>query len=112
LRRYVRAEGIDYFWVGKELGGRDKVPIGSVAFAGRMNQIVEMAGRMRIALLCSEGKPEDCHRAMKLTAWIHREVDGYARHILTDGSLLSSEILEAKMGDEWLWCDFGGEKGK
>jgi hypothetical protein len=112
LRRYVRAEGIDYFWAGKELGGRGKIPVGSAAFYGRMNQIVEMAGRIRIALLCSEGKPEDCHRAMKLTAWVHREADGYARHILRDGSLLSSEVLEQKMGPEWLWVDYGGEKGK
>lgn len=112
LRRYVRAEGIDYFWAGKELGGRDKIPVDSAAFLGRMKQIVEMAGRMRVALLCSEGKPEECHRSMKLVAWIHREVSGYARHILTDGSLLSSEILEAKMGEEWLWADFGGEHGK
>lgn len=112
LRRYVRAEGIDYYWAGKELGGRDKVPIGSAAFFGRMAQIVEMATRMRIALMCSEGKPQECHRAMKLTAWIHQEVQGYARHILPDGTLLSSEVLEAKQDDDWLWVDFGGVNGQ
>lgn len=111
LRDHVRGAGIDYFWAGKELGGRDKIPVDSPAFLGRMRQIVEMAGRMRIALMCSEGKPEDCHRAMKLTAWIHREVQGFARHILRDGTLLSSEILEAKMNPEWLWTDYGGTRG-
>ncbi len=111
LRRYARAEGIDYYWVGKDLGGRDKIPVGSAAFAGRMNQIMEMAGRMRIALMCSEVKPEDWHRAMKRTAWVHREANGYARHILKDGSLLSSEVLEEKQGDDWLWTDYGGTSG-
>jgi len=111
LKEHVRGAGIDYYWAGKELGGRDKIPVDSSAFTGRMYQILEMAERMRIALMCSEGKPQDCHRAMKLTAWIHREVSGYARHILPDGTLLSSEILEAKQDEDWLWKDLGGKNG-
>ncbi|KKM16737.1 hypothetical protein LCGC14_1682740, partial [marine sediment metagenome] len=112
LRRSVRAKGIDYYWAGKELGGRDKVSIDSAPFHDRMTQIVEMATRMRIALMCSEGKPQDCHRTWKLIAWVHHKVQGYARHILTDGTLLSSEILAAKLGDDGLWFEFGGSKGQ
>ncbi|MCH8243545.1 MAG: DUF488 domain-containing protein, partial [Planctomycetes bacterium] len=113
LRRYVRAEGIDYYWAGAELGGRDKIPVDSAAFHGRMTQITEMASHLRIALMCSEGKPQDCHRSTKLLAWIHREEQGgYARHILPDGTLLSSEVLEQAQDEDWLWHEYGGSKGK
>ncbi|KKM26562.1 hypothetical protein LCGC14_1583570, partial [marine sediment metagenome] len=36
LRDHVRGAGIDYYWAGKELGGRDKIPVTSAAFTGRM----------------------------------------------------------------------------
>lgn len=112
LRASIRAEGIDYFWAGKELGGRGAIPVESAAFLGHMKQVVEMAGRTRVALMCSEGNPAECHRGMKLTAWLHRNTNRSAMHILRSGELVNSESMEAKMGEEWLWVDYGGKRGQ
>ncbi len=108
LRALIRAEGIDYFWAGEELGGREKIPVTSQAFIGRMAQIADMAGRSRVALMCSEGNPAECHRAWKLTAWIHRNTEMIAQHIFRDGSLGESGELETAMGSDWLITDYGG----
>ena len=112
LRALIRAEGIDYFWAGKELGGRGKIPVTSAAFLGRINQIAEMAGRTRVALMCSEGDPADCHRGMKLTAWMHRNTELIAQHILRDGTTVESGHFETEMGGDWLWKDYGGKRGQ
>ena len=112
LRKAVRIHGIDYFWAGKELGGRSPTPpITTPVFQGRMAQVVEMASRLRVALLCSEGKPKECHRAMKLTAYTHRmDPPVYAYHIERSGHVLDSMGMEAELPASWLWEDFeGGE---
>lgn len=112
LRALIRAEGIDYFWAGEELGGRGKIPVTSAAFLGRMQQVAEMASRSRVALMCSEGDPADCHRGMKLTAWVHRNTEMIAQHIMRDGSLTESGLFETTMGSGWLWHDYGGKQGQ
>ncbi len=109
VRALIRAEGIDYFWAGKELGGRDKISVTSAAFLGRMVQIADMASRSRVALMCSEGDPGECHRAWKLTAWLHRNTETIALHILRDGSLRESGLFETSMGSDWLITDYGGK---
>ena len=108
LRQSVRAEGMDYFWTGKELGGLGKIPVTSAAFLGRMRQVEEMASRERVVLMCSEGKPKDCHRAYKLSAWMHRHTGMVAQHILRDGTALDSLLFETEMGEKWLIKDYGG----
>jgi hypothetical protein len=112
LRALIRAEGIDYFWAGKELGGRGKIPVTSAAFLGRMKQVEEMVSRSRVALMCSEGDPADCHRGMKLTAWMHRNTEVIAQHIRRDGTTVESGHFETEMGGEWLWVDYGGKRGQ
>ena len=109
LRESVREAGIDYFWAGKDLGGLGNVPITSVAFIGRINQVVGMASHTRIALMCSEGKPADCHRFYKLGVWLHRNASLIARHIERDGTLTPHDELEKKMGPDGLWTGFGGK---
>lgn len=99
LRNTLKAEGIRYVFLGKELGARsddeccyvnDKVQYRLLAqtnlFRAGIARVVEGAESFRIALMCAEKDPLDCHR----TILVARELVKLGRnvkHILADGSL-------------------------
>ena len=110
LRTTLLGAGINYFWAGKELGGLAPVPTDSQVFKGRMAQVLDIGKRQRVALMCSEGPPEKCHRAYKLAAYIHRLEDApVVTHILRDGTSIDSQAFEASQSESWLHVDFGGD---
>lgn len=77
LEEALRCRRIDYFFMGQELGGQPKDPDcytnGKVDYdkvrttpffqsgLARLKELIEQSGRP--ALLCSEGRPEECHRS-------------------------------------------------
>ena len=77
LREELRADGISYVFLGKELGGRpserrfycegvadyEKMAQAS-EFNKGLDRVVEGAKKYRIALMCSERDPLDCHRCL------------------------------------------------
>jgi uncharacterized protein (DUF488 family) len=91
--------GIAYVFLGKELGGRPEDPACYVdgrvdyermartaLFEEGMRRLAEDAGRYRVALVCAEKDPADCHRAML----VGREAHGRGwtvNHILADGGV-------------------------
>jgi len=110
LRAAVLGLGVNYFWAGKELGGLAPLATTNQLFQGRMKQVVGISQEQRLAMMCSEGNPKDCHRAYKLAAYLHR-VDGPdVLHILRDGSAVDSREFEAQQSESWLHQDFGGTK--
>lgn len=54
--------GIGYEWKGRNLGGRGV----NVNFAETVSEIAQVARRTRVALMCSESAPENCHRKLLL----------------------------------------------
>lgn len=49
---------------------------------------------VRVCLLCSEGKPWECHRS-KLIGWVLQEYDITVEHVLPDGSVCSQhQVIE------------------
>lgn len=74
----LQAAGIQYVWLGSELGGRPEkaelyLPDGRVcydrladtsAFRAGLRRLRDGMDRMRIAILCSEENPEHCHRRL------------------------------------------------
>src|SRR5690606_17299016 len=69
--------GIDYVFMGRELGGRpeeEKYYTDGIAnyqkmarspsFGAGINKVLELAKTRRLALLCSEGDPLHCHRML------------------------------------------------
>ena len=69
----VRSNGLDYRYGGHVLGGKSATLVTAKLFILKMDAILQMIEEgQRVALMCSEGKPSRCHRAGKLTAWIHR----------------------------------------
>lgn len=101
LQKTLQDAGIRYVFLGKELGARsddphcyvaDKVQYDRLAktpeFQSGVDRVLEGANSYRVALMCAEKEPLDCHR----TILVARELDkrGFAiRHILSDGSVES-----------------------
>lgn len=99
LKATLKAEGIRYVFLGKELGARsdddccyvdDKVQYELLArtelFQSGVSRVIEGAISLRIALLCAEKDPLDCHR----TILVARELVNRGctvTHILSNGAL-------------------------
>jgi uncharacterized protein (DUF488 family) len=100
LREGLRGAGFGYLFLGEQLGGRPASPshydadghalYGLMAeepgFQGAIDRLVSGAADHRIALLCSEGKPHECHRRL-LVGKVLVERGVSLRHILPDGDV-------------------------
>jgi uncharacterized protein (DUF488 family) len=106
LQRELRSSGVKYVFLGNELGGRPKdkgLFLNGVADYERMAQtsefargiarVVEGAKFYRVALMCAERNPLDCHRCLLVGRALH-EGGMKVRHILGDGQLLDQEGVE------------------
>lgn len=99
LAQSLETSGIAYLWLGETLGGRAK-PKGSTPytyeerapkpeFQAGLDTLVAEAGRRRVAMLCSEREPMDCHRH-HLVARALGERGVKVRHILADGAAVDA----------------------
>ena len=109
LKANLRADGIDYRFLGKQLGGRpnaNSLYHNGVAdyeamaktseFAKGLDRIVEGAQKHRLAIICSEHDPLDCHRCLLVArALAERGVE--VRHILQDGKIFAQEEIEDRL---------------
>ena len=99
LKEGLRANGIAYVFLGKELGARSKDPAcyadGRVQFRklartplfrSGIKRLLEGSGQMRIALMCAEKEPLACHRTLLVARELVR-ICKEVNHILADGTL-------------------------
>lgn len=109
LKEELRMDRIAYAFLGDELGGRPKEKqffCDGVADYERMSQselflkgierIVDGAKNFRIALMCSEHDPLDCHRCL-LVGRALKERGLSVSHILGSGRVVSHSIIEEKL---------------
>jgi uncharacterized protein (DUF488 family) len=106
LQRALRSSGIGYVFLGDALGGRPSreehyddeghALYGLMAQEPRFMAAVERvragAQSHRLALLCSEADPRECHRRL-LVGRVLTEADVELRHILRDGSVMTEESV-------------------
>jgi uncharacterized protein (DUF488 family) len=104
-------QGIAYIFLGKELGGRPDRPdlfTGGVAdyekmaavpgFKAGINRLLSGAESQRIAVMCAEADPLDCHRCLLVgRALAGAGVD--VGHILTSGQVLTHAEIEDRLFD-------------
>ena len=68
LAAALRAHGVDYLHLGASLGGRP--PRGKVVepgdFDAALDRVLALAASRRVALMCAEADPANCHRATLL----------------------------------------------
>ena len=99
LRDSLKRESISYVFLGKELGARsedeccyvhNKVNYQRLAetdlFKAGIKRVVDGARKYRIALMCAEKDPLDCHRTILVSLALVRD-DVKLTHILQNGSL-------------------------
>lgn len=112
----LRAEGIAYVFLGKELGARREEPecyldgradyerIAHLpAFREGIARLERGAAEHAIALLCAEKEPLDCHRGVLISRLLSRE--GWrVRHLLADGSIEEHAETERRL-IEWMGVD-------
>lgn len=113
LNRELSARGLKYVGLGKELGARRAERAaydGQIAryelisqlplFTSGLARLKEGARRYRIALMCAEKDPLECHRTILICRNLrHHFLDGML-HILEDGSIESQTDAEARLLSE------------
>lgn len=107
LRRALRDAGIQYVFLGAELGGRPPeadlydadghVLYGEIAETSRfhdgLERLLEGADRFRVAMMCSEEDPTHCHRRLLITRVLVQQAVPVA-HLRGDGTVMSeAEIV-------------------
>lgn len=103
LQESLKASGIAYVFLGKELGARSTDPdcyengrvrfrklAATSLFQSGIKRVLEGSEQMRIALMCAEKDPLNCHR----TILVARELvalGSKVNHILADGEIETHE---------------------
>ena len=109
LKAALADAGIAYVFLGKELGGRSNNPAcyrqGKVqyeclaqesSFAEGIKRVMQGIERYRIALMCAEKDPLNCHRALLVARKLF-EARVPISHIHADGSLESHQAMESRL---------------
>jgi uncharacterized protein (DUF488 family) len=100
LAASLKVAGIDYVFLGSELGGKPDDPAlrgphglpdydaiaATPLYQEGLRRLMALGAAVRTAFLCSEGDPMQCHRE-KLVARSLRAAGWRVHHILQDGSL-------------------------
>ncbi|MCY1670176.1 DUF488 domain-containing protein [Novosphingobium sp. SL115] len=86
IERWAERAGILYRQEGKVLGGRTAIPLDHPDYLAALDRILDAACREPVALMCSEGRPEDCHRTTDIAASLLARLGIIARSICRDGS--------------------------
>ena len=111
LEKSLAAHGITYVFLGRELGARSddrscyengRVQYARLArtdsFHSGMERVVRDANDYRLALMCAEKEPLECHRTL-LVARALAEIGIVVQHILPDGRLESHEASMERLLD-------------
>lgn len=109
LERCLKANGISYVFLGKELGARrdeascyegNKVVYGKIAeteaFQKGLKRLVTGAQKMRVAIMCAEKDPLTCHRTI-LVAYYGKDLFSNVIHILENGEVEAVDEAETRL---------------
>ncbi len=92
----MRAGGIDYVWMGKELGGYRRggyeAYVVSESFRRGVQHLLSFASTQRACLLCLEISPRGCHRRF-IANYLEEECGVKVLHILSEEKLVDHASL-------------------
>ncbi len=120
LKASLEAARISYVYLGRELGARSENPAcyvkGRVSyellaatplFRSGLERVRQGAGKFRIALMCAEKEPLNCHRSILVSRRL--EAEGLeVRHILADGTIEPHSHVVERLREKFGLpeCDF------
>jgi uncharacterized protein (DUF488 family) len=112
IRDQLRSDRIAYVFLGAELGGRPSTKdlycngvadyermARTTTFKKGLLRLTEGANKFRIAMMCSEQDPGDCHRCLLIGRALHEQGIG-VKHILPDRMLVDHADIERRL-IEW-----------
>src|SRR5207247_1205287 len=114
LQSAIAGAGMKYLYLGRELGGRPEgagfydaeghVLYARVAesrpFREGIERVLAGSEQYRVALLCAEEDPRDCHRRLLVARVLAERGGALIRHIRGDGRLQTEEELRAELEAE------------
>jgi uncharacterized protein (DUF488 family) len=109
LSETLRGAGIAYVFLGEELGGRPRsrefyrdgvadyeMMARTDTFLRGLDRVLAGAARYRIALMCAEHDPLDCHRCLLVArALADRRVD--IGHVTSDDTVVTHAAIEDRL---------------
>jgi uncharacterized protein (DUF488 family) len=109
LKKSLGEKSIGYLFLGESIGGRSNDPEDYVdgqvvygllakkeSFKSGMIRLKDGASKYRIAIMCSEKEPLDCHRTLLVSEGLS-EMDIEVGHIHSDGSIESHQDALARL---------------
>lgn len=76
IEKWLLENGIDYVWLGEELGGYRKggykVHMRTKVFREGIRKLLELASQKRTCIMCMEPNPKYCHRRF-ISAYLERK---------------------------------------
>lgn len=111
LEHSLKSHGIKYVFLGRELGARSEDPscyengriqysrlAQTELFKSGLDRVMQGAREHRIALMCAEKEPLECHRTLLVArALVERVV--VVQHILADGRLETHDAAMSRLLD-------------
>ena len=111
LAAHLAEHGIAYVFLGRELGARSEDPAcyqdgkvqyprlaATASFKSGIDRVLVGAEEYRVALMCAEKEPLDCHRTLLVSRALEQAGVSIA-HILADGSLEPQEKTLSRLVD-------------
>ena len=111
LAAALTKHGIAYVFLGKELGARTEDPscyengkvqyprlAATPVFKAGIERVLAGAAKFRLALMCAEKEPLDCHRTLLVSRALESAGASIA-HVLADGSVESHEKTMSRLID-------------
>ena len=111
LAAELAKHGIAYVFVGKELGARSEDPscyeggkvqyrrlAATELFTSGIDRVLVGAEKYRVALMCAEKEPLDCHRTLLVSRALE-SIGASVMHILSDGSVEPQEKTMSRLVD-------------
>ena len=95
LAKTLAEKAIVYLYCGEELGGRSRDPSTLESFRKGLDRVVAESARHRVALMCAERDPLDCHRLLLARALVERGIA--VAHILASGEIASQHATDDRL---------------
>lgn len=109
LKAALAADGIAYVFMGKELGGRPQEAVRftdgvadyekmarAPSFREGLERLIQGSRTYRIAMMCSERNPLDCHRCL-LVGRALKQTGVRVEHILDRATHVTQDDIEAQL---------------